>query len=101
VSGEHTGLFTALSVTGTPGQIHSFLAKDAADAWPHTGIFTELSVMALPGVRRSFAPKTVVASSGVRRLKYHYPEDTRYMLARRADEDFIEVLALILPKILQ
>ena len=42
-----------------------------------------------------------IASSGVRRLKYHYPEDATYRIARRADEDFIELLALILPKILQ
>ena len=58
--------YTSLSIIGTPGKPHSFLAKTAAaGAGPHTGLFTELSVTALPGPRHSFTAKTAAgAASG-------------------------------------
>lgn len=50
------GFFTALSVAALPGKPHVFLPK----AGTHIGLFTALSVIALPGVIRSFAAKTAV-----------------------------------------
>lgn len=55
--GPHSGTFTELSVTATPGSQHSFSAKADTSGGTHTGFFTELSVMAVPGRVHSFSAK--------------------------------------------
>ena len=52
---------TALSVTGTPGRVHNFVAKTAAGGVKGVGPFTELSALATPGGIHSFVAKTPVA----------------------------------------
>lgn len=50
---------TELSITATPGAIHTFLPKSPVSpgTGPHAGEFTELSAMATPGVPHSFLAK--------------------------------------------
>ena len=115
-AGAHTGTFTELSVTATPGPIHSFSAKDAAapESGPHTGLFTELSIFALPGQRHSFSAKTPFIApvtpepeaKPIRRTRgasgeYEYePSDTAKRIAQRRrilteDNELMELAAYI------
>ena len=99
-AGPHTGLFTALSVMGTPGPIHSFLAKTpyVPGAGVHTGLFTALSVMAVPGMRHTFLAKTPggVVIPVARRLYggggAYYPSIEKI---RKEDEEIFELIMLL------
>ena len=91
----HTGLFTELSVTATPGPRHAFSPKDSATPGigDHTGLFTELSVIALPGMRHSFTAKTAAAvedsyGTGRRRRKSYIYEEKK--------DDIFEMVQMII-----
>lgn len=92
-SGPHIGLFTALSVTVTPGPIHSFLAKTpyVPGGGVHTGRFTALSVLGLPGGVRVFSAKTAAEAGG----GYSGVLDTSYGRLRRDDQEIMDIIVII------
>jgi hypothetical protein len=108
---QHTGLFTALSVLGIPGPRRSFAAKA-----PAGGRITALSVLGIPGGIRVFLDKapfvppepepppairSTAGGAGVAVMAGRYIEPRPRPEPWRDDEDFLDLLALTLPIIME
>ena len=103
-------IYTELSVTATPGAVHSFTAKTPASENEHIGQFTELSIIALPGGRHVFLPKELIEPTPpVPSIEYHggggiYIKEREYEkrlelkeVIRQDDNEVYEMLSVIMP----